>query len=182
MATAQPPSWPVPRAADVESIDAVMKAAYEAASAAPGTTRDADRLRSLFRPDATLTVVGRRDGKVQIERHAVDAFADRFSTPVPDGVFEHEISRRIQSFGDMAQVWSTYEIRATPESPQVRLRGINSLELVFDGERWWIVDGTGAARGRQLAPARAVQGMGRREAGRLDASQAPRRDLDRERN
>ena len=54
-----------------------------------------------------------------------------------DGFFEKEIFRVEKRFGNIAHVFSTYEFRAKPDGP-VAGRGVNSIELVFDGTRWWI--------------------------------------------
>jgi hypothetical protein len=54
-----------------------------------------------------------------------------------EGFFESEIHRRVERFGAVAHVFSTYESRhARDEKPFVR--GINSIQLVRDGKRWWI--------------------------------------------
>ena len=54
-----------------------------------------------------------------------------------DGFFETEIHRDVQQFGSMAHVWSTYESRQKADGPVID-RGINSIQLYFDGTRWWI--------------------------------------------
>jgi hypothetical protein len=55
-----------------------------------------------------------------------------------EGFFESEISRKVHTYGHIAQVFSTYESRkAKGEEPFVR--GINSIQLLNDGKRWWIV-------------------------------------------
>jgi hypothetical protein len=38
----------------------------------------------------------------------------------------------------MAQVFSTYGISEAPDAEPAQ-RGINSIQLFFDGERWWIL-------------------------------------------
>jgi hypothetical protein len=38
----------------------------------------------------------------------------------------------------VAHVFSTYEARRTPQGPIIA-RGVNSIELFYDGKRWWIV-------------------------------------------
>lgn len=45
--------------------------------------------------------------------------------------------RETQRFGNIAHVWSTYASSPTPEREAVN-RGINSIQLYHDGERWWI--------------------------------------------
>lgn len=134
-------AWPEAQPADVASIDAMVKAAYEAVSAARGEERDLDRFRSLWRPGSRLVSVSRTaDGGVSSIVLTLDDFARAFSGPVAEGVYEREAARRNEVFGDMAHAWSTYEILDAPGG-KVRARGINSLQLVHDGARWWIVAG-----------------------------------------
>jgi hypothetical protein len=57
---------------------------------------------------------------------------------VKKGFFEHEIHRKTERFGNIAHILSTYESRYT-ENGAVIARGINSIELFWDGHRWWIV-------------------------------------------
>jgi hypothetical protein len=56
-----------------------------------------------------------------------------------DGFFEKEIARRTEQFGHIAHLWSTYESRHAAEDPEPFMRGINSIQLFYDGSRWWIV-------------------------------------------
>ena len=53
------------------------------------------------------------------------------------GFHERELARRVEQFGHIAQVFSTYEGRI--EKDNHTLRGINSIQLMNDGKRWWIV-------------------------------------------
>ncbi len=48
------------------------------------------------------------------------------------------IHNTTESFGDIAQVFSTYESRHTKDGKPFQ-RGINSIQLVKDGNRYWIV-------------------------------------------
>ena len=43
----------------------------------------------------------------------------------------------MRRFGNIAHVFSTYEFRAT-ERGRVQGRGVNSIEMFWDGQRWWI--------------------------------------------
>ena len=54
------------------------------------------------------------------------------------GFFESEIHRRVERFGAIAQVFSTYESRRAPGDKPFA-RGINSIQLLDDGQRWWVV-------------------------------------------
>ena len=53
--------------------------------------------------------------------------------------FETEIGHRIERFGNVAQVRSVYETRRTAHGP-VSGRGVNYLQLYWDGFRWWIAN------------------------------------------
>ena len=41
-------------------------------------------------------------------------------------------------FGNVCQVFSTYESRRAPSDEKPFMRGINSIQLVNDGKRWWV--------------------------------------------
>ena len=51
----------------------------------------------------------------------------------------HQIARRVERFGQIAHVWSTYASRHDLSDPKPFMRGINSFQLFNDGKRWWIV-------------------------------------------
>ena len=51
--------------------------------------------------------------------------------------FEVEIGRRIDLFGNIAQVWSAYEARRSLDEAEPERRGINSIQLFRDPERGW---------------------------------------------
>jgi hypothetical protein len=133
--------------ADVESIDAIINAAYDVISGPAGQKRDWDRERSLFIPDARLIPTAKKAGDdvnhdvgLAPQVLDVDAYIARVE-PLFDknGFYEKEIARRTEQFGQIAQIWSTYESRHQPEDPEPFMRGINSIELFNDGKRWWIV-------------------------------------------
>src|SRR3954469_18301757 len=130
--------------ADVESIDAIIKAAYEVISGPAGQARDWDRERSLFWPGARLIPTSRGAGSAAAELAPqlldVDGYIDRSASFLEQtGFYEQEVARRTEHFGSIAHVWSTYESRHTLEDAQPFMRGINSIQLFFDGRRWWIV-------------------------------------------
>jgi hypothetical protein len=77
----------------------------------------------------------------------VDQFAERHEKSVasrkekgepPAGFFEREIARRTDCFGNICQVFSTYESRHAASDATPFQRGINSIQLLRDGNRWWI--------------------------------------------
>jgi hypothetical protein len=56
-----------------------------------------------------------------------------------NGFFEREISRITETFGGVTHRFSTYESRRRAEDPTPFARGINSIQLLNDGRRWWVV-------------------------------------------
>ncbi len=44
----------------------------------------------------------------------------------------------MENFGAIYHVWSTYETRNSETGPVIE-RGINSIQLYFDGTRFWIL-------------------------------------------
>ena len=52
--------------------------------------------------------------------------------------FEKEVARRLDCFGNVCQVFSTYEARRALSEEKPFVRGINSIQLLNDGQRWWV--------------------------------------------
>jgi hypothetical protein len=144
--------------ADVESIDAIVAAAYDGISGPAGKKRDWDRERSLYIPGARLMplaakpgVAGGEDvdlatgrvrptGGLAPQILDIEGFIARVESFFQEnGFYEKEIARRTEQFGNIAHVWSTYESRYHEDDPEPFMRGINSIQLFNDGKRWWIV-------------------------------------------
>ena len=132
---------PDPR--DVESIDAIIAAAYDVISGPGDKKRDWNRERSLFYPCAriipTASVPGRNDVDLEPQMLDVEAYIVRTEPLLRKGFYEKEVARRTEQFGCIAHVWSTYESRHDSSDPEPFMRGINSFQLFNDGSRWWIL-------------------------------------------
>ena len=79
------------------------------------------------------------DGKPVADIVTHQEFADASSGLEEQGFSEREIHRVTEKFGNIAHVWSTYESRRTADGPVIA-RGINSVNLFWDGQRWWIAN------------------------------------------
>jgi hypothetical protein len=152
--TPQPPSTPAPantsapataapaaNPADVASVDAIVAAVYDVISGPAGKKRDWDRMKSLFIPGARLIPTGaRQTGGYGSRVLTVDEYIQRasgfFET---EGFYEREASRKTEEFGQIVHVFSTYESRHAPGDAKPFQRGINSIQLMNDGTRWWVV-------------------------------------------
>ena len=128
---------------DVESIDAIIDAAYDVISGPAGKRRDWDRERSLFYPGArlvpTASVSGRNDVALEPQVLDVEGYIARAEPLLQNGFYEKEVARRTEQFGRIAHVWSSYESRHDLSDPAPFMRGINSFQLFNDGRRWWIL-------------------------------------------
>jgi hypothetical protein len=129
--------------ADVASIDAIITAAYDSISG-PAGTRDWNRVRSLFIPGARLVPTAKNAGQANPELAPqmldIDEFISRCAAHfAKNGFYEMEVARRTEQFGHIAHVWSTYESRHNADDPKPFMRGVNSIQLFYDGARWWIV-------------------------------------------
>ena len=122
---------------DVKSLDSILIAIYDVISGPPGD-RDWNRFRSLFVPEARLTSAQKnKDGSIFLENVEgyVQGAGGYFKT---HGFYERSVVNRVDKFGNIAQVFSSYESRNAPnEKPFAR--GVNSIQLFNDGTRWWVV-------------------------------------------
>jgi hypothetical protein len=138
-----PPTTNQPAAnpADVGSLDAIIAALYDVISGPAGQPRNWDRMRSLFIPGARLIPsTPTPDGKVVPRVLDVEGYIGRAGPNLEkNGFFEREISRKTDAFGSITHVFSTYESRRAKEDAKPFARGINSIQLVNDGTRWWVV-------------------------------------------
>jgi hypothetical protein len=136
------PAPPQANPADVASIDAIIKAVYDVISGDAGQPRDWDRMRSLFHRDARLIPSGKNPN--------TGVFGARAMTPddyirrnepffAKEGFYEREVARRTEIFGNIAHAFSTYESFHKKDEKTPFMRGINSIQLLNDGKRWWIM-------------------------------------------
>ncbi len=135
------PASPEARPADVASIEAIIAALYDVISGPAGQDRDWNRFRSLFASGARLIVAApAQNGRVPSRNMTVEEYvvsADPFLKR--DGFWEREIARRVERYGNIAHVFSTYESRVKSADSPPFSRGINSIQLATNGQRWWVV-------------------------------------------
>ena len=152
-ATTPAPQTPAANPADVGSIDSIIAALYDVISGPAGKKRDWDRFRSLFAPGARLIPTSPRrppgtapdaplTGKEEYASRALtpEEYITRASGFLEEhGFFEREIARQTEQYGHIAHAFSTYESRHKAEDAKPFQRGINSIQLMNDGQRWWVV-------------------------------------------
>jgi hypothetical protein len=139
--------WPAAKnPSDVDTVDHLVASLYDVISG-PAGERDWDRFRSLFVPDGRIGVVLPESAATKdAPARKGDAvfltpvmYAERY-TPyfATHGFFERSIANRVEEFGNLVQVWSTYESRNAKDDSQPFTRGINSMQIVHAQGRFWI--------------------------------------------
>lgn len=134
---------PVP--ADAVSVDSIVAALYASVSHAPDAAPDFDRMRGIFLPVGML-IPPKKPSEDIFTTLDVDGFADRVKKSLasrkekgePLGFVEREIGRRTDCFGNVCQIFSSYESKTAASDEKPFQRGINSIQLVRDGRRWWV--------------------------------------------
>lgn len=141
------PDWPAAKnPSDVDTVNHLVASLYDVISG-PAGPRDWDRFRSLFLPDGRLGVIRPESSATKdAPAHKGDAI---FLTPdmyaqrddpyfKAHGFFERSIANRVEEFGNLVHVWSTYESRNAKEDSKPFARGINSIQIVHAQGRYWV--------------------------------------------
>lgn len=123
---------------DYETLSGILAVAYEAISGEAGSPRPVKRIQSLYIPNGLVSKDVFVDGSYDREVLTIDEFQQRFPKIRESAFYEEEVNREVRIFGSIASVWSTYQIRNVKDGPIVH-RGINSIQLHFKDNRWWIV-------------------------------------------
>ena len=141
------PDWPAAKPEDVKSPEAILNAVYDVISGGKGQQRDWNRMRSLFTPDARLIpainvpATAGKPAHVDAVFLTIDDYIARSSGKMTaNGFFERSIHNDVEQFGNIVQIWSTYESRHNTDDAKPFARGINSFQLLNDGSRYWIVN------------------------------------------
>ncbi len=130
---------------DVASPESLIEAVYDVISgpAEAERPRNWDRLRALFLPDARFVLARwlTPDGDERDELRAwdVDGFIEAARGFYAESAFyEREVWHRVDRFGNVAHVFSAYESRVGSADGDPVSRGVNSVQGVRHGGRWWI--------------------------------------------
>ncbi|ENA1807928.1 hypothetical protein ABF226_002383, partial [Flavobacterium psychrophilum] len=125
---------------DGQTIDALMKATYEVVSGEKGAKREWERDNYLHHPKAVYSYFDgeqKKQSTMTLEEFHKETDEMVFGT----AFYESEVNREVRIFGNIAHVWSTYETRLE-KNDKVERRGINSIQLIFENNRWYIISWT----------------------------------------
>lgn len=129
----------------VDSIDSIITALYSVISGKKNEKRNWDLFLYLFHPDAKLIPYTKDlEGNIRIQYWSPEFYSSVIGkhkeTKRATGFFEVEVNKVVESYGNIAHVWSTYVCRHDESDPEPYVRGMNSFQLLFHNNRWWIVN------------------------------------------
>ncbi|TGV00838.1 hypothetical protein [Flavivirga rizhaonensis] len=126
----------------VKTLDSTVKTLYAVISGERGAKRDWELFKFLFKPGAKLIPSGKnKEGEIKVRYMSPDDYVKSSGKwLVEHGFFEKEIHREVNTFGNITQVFSTYEAFYSKDDIKPFMRGINSIQLLNDGKRWWVIN------------------------------------------
>ncbi len=133
----------------VQTLDQTIETLYAVISGPKGEKRDWELFKYLFQEDAKLIPVRKdQNGLLATQYWSPDEYVKRAGSFLEQsGFFEKEIHRVTESFGPVTHVFSTYESYRKADEVEPFARGINSIQLMHDADRWWIINIYWAAEG-----------------------------------
>ncbi|MEQ9404573.1 MAG: hypothetical protein RIM99_13360 [Cyclobacteriaceae bacterium] len=128
--------------AKVQTLDSTIETLYAVISGEAGEKRDWDLFRYLFVADAQLFPSGpNQAGEIGYRAMTADGYIETSGSWLEtNGFFEKEIFRITETFGSVTHLFSTYESYRSESDEKPFTRGINSIQLMNDGKRWWILN------------------------------------------
>jgi hypothetical protein len=119
---------------DVKSVTAIINAYYDVVSGSSNEPWEFERDSYIHSKNAFIT---RLDENGKAETHSLEAEYIPIGLSPKEDFYEKELKRVVSKFGNIAQVWSAFEIR-TDLKTESNIRGLNSVQLHYENGRWFI--------------------------------------------
>lgn len=119
---------------DVKSIEAIIDAYYDVISGSSEDPWQFERDKFLHSVNA---VIIRLDDQENATFNSLEAEYIPMGLHPREDLYEIELKREVRHFGNIAQVWSAFDIRTDQEVP-TNIRGLNSIQLHCENDRWYI--------------------------------------------
>ncbi|MEM6684551.1 MAG: hypothetical protein AAF617_02055 [Bacteroidota bacterium] len=129
----------VPQAEAVKTIDGILTKMLQLLSVEKGNTMDTKSLKYLFLPNATFSVRSpdKRYPKPFETVNLEDFIASLKDNYYESGFLELETGKVVNEFNGIANVFQSFY---GVDSERNEARGINSYQLVYLENRWWITN------------------------------------------
>jgi hypothetical protein len=125
---------------NVGTLDGIIKAYYDVVTITKGIKVSYERDSLLHVPGVRVAAIGQdQNGKTMLEYTSLKQYHKKSDAYIEkNGFIESEVDRKVEHIHSLWHVWSSYESRNTADGPVIE-RGTNSIELYFDGKRFWIL-------------------------------------------
>ncbi len=121
-----------------QSIKKITNETQRLVSVKKGQKIDTAAFRKLFLPTAHFTVVGKEDGKQIHETMNLNDFLESLTDEYySKGYFEMNQGQLIEKYNGIAQVIESFY---GEDSEGVKGFGVNSYQLIYSNDRWWIAN------------------------------------------
>lgn len=127
---------------DLSTVNGIIHTLYDVISGPVGEPRNWNLFRSLFAENARMYIaVPDKDSSAVLKSITPEEYAERNKTRLSDiGFNEDELYRITNSYGAGTQIFSTYESHFTNKDGEQEItKGVNNIQLYFDGDRYYIV-------------------------------------------
>lgn len=126
----------------IKMLDSTIETLYGAISGDKGEERNCELFKYLLHPDAMLILLGKnQSGVIGATFMSPQDYIDRAGKMLIDiGFFEKESHRTVDTFGNITQIFGIYNSFNHESMDKPFARGINSIQLLNDGNRWWILN------------------------------------------
>jgi hypothetical protein len=122
-----------------DALDKTLREMYAAISFREGEEPDWEGMSAVFHSQARLT----RITPEGVDHFNLSSFQAMAMEMLDRGVYtsfhEEEVARRAQIFGSLAHVLSAYETRRSPDALSCLARGVNSIQLLWEGNSWMVL-------------------------------------------
>jgi hypothetical protein len=134
--TPAPNTAPAAACPSTATLDQLI-VAIDAAVSGPAN-KDRTCFRALFTPDARLVPIRiAADGAATPVVLNVDGWINAVAKRGSDVLTEKQLKVKTESWAHLAHLWSTYETLIGDKEAD---RGINSIQAIFDGKQWHVVE------------------------------------------
>lgn len=126
-------------AGDDPSIARLLEQLYAVISFEEGDEPNWEGLKHLFSKHARITRITPEGTDYLDPRGFLAMTQNMLELGAYTSFYEFETGRRIEQFGDVAQVWSFYETRRNRAAREPLGRGVNSIQLIREDGDWRVL-------------------------------------------
>ena len=126
----------------VQTIDKTIKTLYSILSAEADEIHNWELFLYLFHPEGKMIQYANNiDGLLEITFMSPKEYVNTIGKYLDERSFyEKEIYKKIDTYGSLAHVLSTYQSYRSKFDKKPYFTGLNSFQLVYQHRRWWIIN------------------------------------------